>query len=272
MRRVLQSREALGCTEETDFRGNSVSDVLLCRAMQAEAVAETEERGEHIWTPQAGGNFHEGGAQPEPWMMSSVVSRCEKNISLEVGGNQLSKWLLDTEEEPVVRKRQSLELRKSLNPEGYGWRREKRSSQGAAERVRQWGTHGEERHVHLRRVILFAVVVEESSGKLQAWYLVIRTFAVPQCPVLSDPCSNSAWVEWRCWPCFRGEFIVREIKQCSANTGGLHIEFRPRSSWLPSSGWGKGKLKWVWDSLSSLEMYSGPCFCLRSLESFLLEH
>lgn len=45
----------------------------LCRQ---EAVAETEERGTYLNSPRLGENFHEGGAQPEPWMMSSVVSRC----------------------------------------------------------------------------------------------------------------------------------------------------------------------------------------------------
>lgn len=59
MRRVLQSREALGCTEETDFRRNSVSDVLLCRAMQAEAVAETEGKRNISRHPRLGENFHE---------------------------------------------------------------------------------------------------------------------------------------------------------------------------------------------------------------------
>ena len=66
--------------------------------------------------------------------------------------------------------------------------------------------------------------------------------------------------------CFRGELIIVKIKQCSANTG-LHRNSDPG---LPDFQW-LGKVK-VEVGLGSLEMYSGPCFCLRSLESFLLEH
>ena len=66
---------------------------------------------------------------------------------------------------------------------------------------------------------------------------MIRTFAVPQCPVLSDPCSNSVGGVVVSF-CFRGELIIVKIKQCSANTG-LHRNSDPG---LPDFQW-LGKVK-----------------------------
>lgn len=117
--------------------------MLLCRAMQAEAVAETEERGTYLNPPGWGKTSMKEGLSLSPGWCPSVVSRCEKNISLEVGGNHWVKWLLDTGGR--TRGQEKAESRaggKALNPEGYGWWGRREAVKELLRGVRQWGTHG----------------------------------------------------------------------------------------------------------------------------------
>ena len=68
---------------------------------------------------------------------------------------------------------------------------------------------------------------------------MICTFAVPRCPVLSDPCSNSAGRVVVSF-CFRGELIIVEMKQCSESGKLIHDSIGIQTQvFLTSSGWGK---------------------------------
>lgn len=61
-------------------------------------------------------------------------------------------------------------------------------------------------------------VVEESSREIAGMILSGRICCAPV-PCAGIPCSNSHGWSGVVSFCFRGELIIVEIKQCSANTG-----------------------------------------------------
>ena len=194
----------------------------------------------------------------------------EKNLSLEVGGNQLSEvapgyWGRTNGQEKAESR---AEEKPSIVRAKDGGEEKRSRSCWESKAVR----HSTVREAHKFKESDF--LGSSGGGKFReiAGMILSDTahLQCPRCPVLSDPCSNSAGRVVVSF-CFMWELISVEIKQCSESGKLIHDSIGIQTQvCLTSSGWGKWKLKWVWDSLSSLETYSGPCFCLRSLENFIM--